>query len=109
MDRHRFYAEPDPNTTSHFDADPDPTFHFDADQDPNPDPSPSFTLVGKSDFCFTFISTAVSLHIVLSFSSGVIVCSNFQNFKQYIENLYKKYSLLFYLVVYGSGSGSAGP
>jgi hypothetical protein len=37
VDRHRFYADPDPNPTFHFDADPDPnpTFHFDADPDPD--------------------------------------------------------------------------
>ena len=41
VDRHRFDAGPDQ----------DPTFHFDADPDsyPDPDPTLSFTHVGKSE------------------------------------------------------------
>ncbi len=56
VDRHRF------------DADPYPTFHFGAYQDL--DPTPSFTHVGKFDFLFLLLFTAVPVPvgIVLSVS-----------------------------------------
>jgi hypothetical protein len=49
LDRHRF------------DANPDPIFHFDPDSDP--DPTPSFTHVGKSgENILTFIHISASLY-----------------------------------------------
>ncbi len=59
-----------------FDADPDPNFHVDADPDPDrhqnnadphADPTPSFTYVGKSEFCL--LVRALLLYNVLSSSS----------------------------------------
>ncbi len=50
---------------------PDSTFHFDAD----PDPTPSFTLVGKSEIFLSFILGSASLHrfILLIIAIGVII------------------------------------
>jgi hypothetical protein len=56
VDRHRF------------DADPELTFHLGANPDPNP--SLRFIHVGKSEFCFYVLLTAVLVYIVLSFSSA---------------------------------------
>jgi hypothetical protein len=53
--------------------------------DPGSDPTPSFTHVGKSEKYLT----AVTVYIVLSFSSASEV-SQFHNFGQYIEYLWKK-------------------
>jgi hypothetical protein len=59
----------------HIDADPDLTFHFDADPDLNPDPTPSFTHVGKSEFFSSFIHSSANLHslIFLVIVIGVII------------------------------------
>jgi hypothetical protein len=78
-DRHRFNADPDPNV--HIDAVPDP----DRNQngfDPHADPTPGFTLVGKSEF-FTSSHSITSLQSFSSVSSTVPV--------QYIEILWKKF------------------
>jgi hypothetical protein len=48
------------------DTDPDPNFYVDAD--PHADPTPSFTLVIKSEF-FLLLVTAFPVYNVLSFSS----------------------------------------
>jgi hypothetical protein len=68
-------------------------------QDTDLDPSPSFTLVGKSDFRLTFIFTAVSLHIILAFSSsdiGVIIFIILYNTYGILKIPRKKDSLAFY-------------
>ncbi len=46
VDRHRFYADPDPNPTFHFDADPDsdPDWHQNS-PDPHAGPNPIFIQV----------------------------------------------------------------
>jgi hypothetical protein len=54
MDRHRFNADPDP----------DPTLHFGADPDMDQDPTPSLTLVGKSEI-FILLFTAVPVLKIL--------------------------------------------
>ncbi len=52
VDRHRFYA------------DPDPPFHFDAD--PGQDLHKSFTQFGKSEIFLTFVLNALSTLFYLS-------------------------------------------
>jgi hypothetical protein len=47
MDRHRFYADLDPNFHLDADPDPDPDWHQRDDADPHADPTPIFTHVGK--------------------------------------------------------------
>ncbi len=47
-DRHRFYADPDPDPNVHVDAVPDPDRNQNS-YDPHADPTPGFTLVGKSE------------------------------------------------------------
>ncbi len=71
MDRHRFYA------------DPDPTFNTDADLDP----ILSFKHVRKSDFLI-LLFTAVPAYIVLSFSSSSKV--SYSIFRQYFKIFWKK-------------------
>jgi hypothetical protein len=60
-----------------FDAglDSDPTFHLDAD--PYPNPTSSFTPVGKSEKIVTFIDSSASLHC-LSCSSAFDSVLNFR-------------------------------
>jgi hypothetical protein len=60
-------VDPDPNF--HLEVDPDPNLDWHKhDADPHTDPTPSFTLVGKSGF-FVLLVTALPVGNVLWFSS----------------------------------------
>jgi hypothetical protein len=50
------------------DADPDPAFHFDGD----PDPTSSYTQVGKTEFFLTFIHSSARVYIGFVFLIRVI-------------------------------------
>ncbi len=63
-----------------FNADPDRTFHFHSDPESDPDPTLSFTHVGKSGYFLYFYSQQCQSTL-------------FQYFGQYIEIFWKKYSL----------------
>ncbi len=76
-------------------SNPDPTFHFDAN--PDPGPSPNFTHVGKFNF-FAFIHKAAPVYIVVSFSSVIHRCHNFQyTFLDSILKLSRKSEVFLYI------------
>jgi hypothetical protein len=56
----------------HISADPDPTFHFNADPDLDPDPTPRFTHVGKSEF-FNFLVIVIGVTIFYILHSIVLL------------------------------------
>ncbi len=64
MDRHRFYADPDPNNTFHFDAGPDPTFHFMPIRIETGS-YPKFYTCWKIWLFYTFIHSSASLHCLI--------------------------------------------
>jgi hypothetical protein len=70
------------------DADPDPTFHFDTY--PDPDPTQSFTLVGKSNF-FYFYSMQCQFTLFY-LACRVIGVKVFLCFRQYLEIFWENYS-----------------
>jgi hypothetical protein len=90
VDRHRF------------DADPDPIIHYDVYLDP--DINPSFTLVGKSKFFFTFIHSNASLHCII-FLGIVIILRILDSILKFSG---KKYSLSLHLVERETDSDPSG-
>jgi hypothetical protein len=72
----------------HFHADPDPTFHYETNSDP--DPTPSFTHVGKyGNNSFDFYSQQCQ-STLLYLSRQRYRSHNFNYFGQCIEILWKK-------------------
>ncbi len=73
MDRHRFDADPDPDSNFHVDTNPDPD-------------TPDFAHVGKSEFSLLLITALLSF-TMLYLSHQCQRCHNFKYFGQHTEIL----------------------
>jgi hypothetical protein len=73
VDRYRFDADPYPGL--------DPTTVSNCRADPDPDPTPSFKMLDKSEFFFTFLHNNASLHRFI-FGHCHRVCHHIQCFGQ---------------------------